>query len=186
MGVLPFTSSPDFPKIKCIVQCLGTGGLLANHNLYYYAPRRHGLPKGPSPGFLCGYITDILHQRTLALVHCGSFLVVPGKIVPIHQAHTQVSGGLCICFQAIFSSKEVVSIVWNTPMVVHGPGSSFHFVLPHAVIWRSLNLSMLVTIHFSPLACEFYVQTINLTFEKHRAYNQYIVWLWWHAREDLG
>lgn len=34
--------------------------------------------------FLCGDITDIVYQRTQTLVHCGPFLVVTGKTVPIH------------------------------------------------------------------------------------------------------
>lgn len=41
--------------------------------------------------FLCGYIIDIVYQMTQVLVHCGSFLVVARKFVPIRQVHTQAT-----------------------------------------------------------------------------------------------
>lgn len=121
--------------------------------------------------FLCGYITDIVYQRIQALVHCGSFLVVTGKFVPI-QVYTQVT----------------MAYVW--PEQKHGTQywMKHSHSLPWAWIQLSLcplacgppNLSMRVTTHF-PLACELMSKQWIEHLRNTHAYKEYTAQLWRHG-----
>lgn len=113
--------------------------------------------------FLCGYITDIVYQRIQPLVHCGSFLVVTGKFVPI-QVHTQVT----------------TAYVW--PEQKHG--TQYWMKHSHGMPWAWIqlsfcpltcgppNLRMHVTTHF-PLVCELMSKQWIEHLKNMHAYNWY-------------